>query len=193
MYLNNEKPKSIKECLERLKKGCEILKVEYDYPDCGRFNSPAAEKEIQKYERFLGFHFPDAYRQFLKFSNGAWILKNEIYGLNSIGRSDDYVPDDYFALSFTEMIPERLAISKTNGQICMFYELKPEPCKFENYLLMILTKCEEYIIEEQGKKAEKAKTSAEMKRDEENLVNYIAEMQLFFKKRNDNENIKKHP
>ena len=30
MYLNNEKPKSIKECLERLKKGCEILKMEYD-------------------------------------------------------------------------------------------------------------------------------------------------------------------
>ena len=62
-----------------------LVSEEVYYPDCGRFNSPAAEKEIQKYERFLGFHFPDAYRQFLKFSNGAWILKNEIYGLNSIG------------------------------------------------------------------------------------------------------------
>ena len=91
MFMNDEKPKDLQECLERLKKGCEMLYDEYEYSeDYSHFNPPATEERIQDMEKRLGFALPQSYRQFLRFSDGAKIMGNSatIYGLNWIGASD---------------------------------------------------------------------------------------------------------
>ena len=120
MFMNDEKPKDLQECLERLKKGCETLSAECNYSeDYSQFNPPATEEEIVKFESTLKFPLPQEYREFLKFSNGARIMGEEIYGLDSIGSSDVYVPDGYLSISRVEMTSERLAISEENGKICL--------------------------------------------------------------------------
>ena len=82
MFMNDEKPKNLQECFERIKKACETLENEYGYSKYAKFNPPLTEKQIQEleeYESRLGFKLPEAYREFLKFSNGAVINGLEIY------------------------------------------------------------------------------------------------------------------
>ena len=46
MFMKDEKPKSLQECLERLKRGCELLYDECNYSeDYSHFNPPAAEEK----------------------------------------------------------------------------------------------------------------------------------------------------
>ncbi len=126
MFSADEKTKSLQECFERLKKGCEMLSAECNYSeDYSSFNPPATEKAIKDFESELKYPLPQAYREFLKFSNGARIMGEEIFGLGMIGMNDQYVPDGYLAISREEMTSERLAVSLEDGELYMFWNLKP--------------------------------------------------------------------
>jgi hypothetical protein len=188
--MNNEKPKNLQECFERIKKACETLENEYGYSKYAKFNPPLTEKQIQEleeYENRLGFKLPEAYKEFLKFSNGAVINGLEIYELDMIGMPDDYVPDGYLAISSTEMTSRRLAISDEDGTLYLFWDLQPDTWDFEYEIMSLLEKCEECIIEHEEKARKASRTPDEIKRDEEELDNFIAELNQFFKERNKNE------
>ena len=148
MFMNNEKPMNLQECFERMKKACETLENEYGYSKYAKFNPPLTEKEIQdleEYESRLGFKLPEAYREFLKFSNGAIIDELKIYELGMIGMPDDYVPDDFLPITSIEGVPERMAISMEDGNIYMFWEGIKEDCDFEYEIMSLLEKCEDEV------------------------------------------------
>ncbi len=171
MLMNDEKPKDLQECLERLKKGCETLSAECNYSeDYSQFNPPATEEEIVKFESTLKFPLPQEYREFLKFSNGARIMGEEIYGLDSIGSSDVYVPDGYLSISRVEMTSERLAISEENGKICLFWDLQKKPWDFELELMNLLEECEglidSYRYEQEREERRKAGITEEQEYEE---------------------------
>ncbi|MBQ7008879.1 MAG: SMI1/KNR4 family protein [Ruminococcus sp.] len=146
MFMNDEKPKNLQECLERLKKGCETLSAECNYSeDYSQFNPPATEEEIVKFESTLKFPLPQEYREFLKFSNGARIMGEDIYSLEMIGSNDQYVPDGYLVISSTEMTSERMAISEEDGQVYLFWDLKGNPWNIEDYFYDQLEECKKII------------------------------------------------
>ena len=148
MFMNDEKPKNLHECFERMKKACETLENEYGYSKYAKFNPPLTEKQIQEleeYENRLGFKLPEAYREFLKFSNGAIIDELKIYELGMIGMPDDYVPDDFLPITSIEGVPERMAISMEDGNIYMFWEGIKEDCDFEYEIMSLLEKCEDEV------------------------------------------------
>ena len=150
MFMNDEKPKNLQECFERIKKACETLENEYGYSKYAKFNPPLTEKQIQEleeYENRLGFKLPEAYREFLKFSNGAVINGLEIYELDMIGMPDDYVPDDFLPITSIESVPERMAISMEDGNIYMFWEGIKEDCDFEYEIMSLLEKCEDEVYD----------------------------------------------
>jgi hypothetical protein len=131
-----------------MKKACETLENEYGYSKYAKFNPPLTEKQIQEleeYESRLGFKLPEAYREFLKFSNGAIIDELKIYELGMIGMPDDYVPDDFLPITSIEGVPERMAISMEDGNIYMFWEGEKEDCDFEYQLMQLLEKCEDEV------------------------------------------------
>ena len=178
MYLNGEKPKNLRECLERLKKSSQQLTSdEYGFDrDNGIFNPPASEKEIKEYEESFGITFPDDYREFLKFSNGATVMGVEIYGLDSVGMDDDYVPDGYLALTYNETTNTRLAISETDGKMYMVMDHEPNPHRFESFLMHQLEICEEEIIAVQKKKEQAVKSPETLKKEKEKYDDLIARM-----------------
>lgn len=169
MFLNGEKPKTMRECAERLKKGCELLVTdEYGYTEKnGIFNPPATEEMIIECEKRLGFALPEAYKEFVRVSNGGWILKHEIYGTEYIGMSDKFVPEGYLSLSYTEMTSERLAFSKSDGKLYVFWDLEPEPWEFENYLMNMLENCEEQINEHDEEVARQKRREAGITEEQE--------------------------
>ncbi len=75
------------------------------------------------------------------------IMEEDIFGLDMIGMNDHYVPDGYLAISREEMTSERMAISLEDGELSLFWDLKEEPCDFENELMKQLDECEELIDE----------------------------------------------
>ncbi len=188
MFMNDEKPKDLQECFERMKKACETLENEYGYSKYAKFNPPLTEKQIQEleeYESRLGFKLPEAYREFLKFSNGMVIDGLEIYEFDMIGMPDDYVPDGYLAISSTEMTSRRLAISEENGTLYLFWDLQPDTWDFEYEMMSLLEKCEEKIEEHNIEVRKALRTPEQIKQDEDVLDNFITELNQFFKKRNE--------
>ena len=152
-----EKARSLQGCFERLKKGCETLSAECNYSeDYSSFNPPATEEQIKEFESALKYPLPVAYREFLKFSNGARIMEEDIFGLDMIGMNDHYVPDGYLAISREEMTSRRMAISLEDGELSLFWDLKEEPCDFENELMKQLDECEE-LIDEHNREVETKK------------------------------------
>ena len=187
MFMNDEKPKDLHECFERMKKACETLENEYGYSKYAKFNPPLTEKEIQEleeYESRLGFKLPEAYREFLKFSNGAIIDELKIYELDMIGMPDDYVPDDFLPITSIEGVPERMAISMEDGNIYMFWEGIKEDCDFEYQLMHLLKECELEIKSIKKQKEKALRTPEQIKQDNEELNNFIAELNQFFTERN---------
>ena len=186
MFINDEKPKNLQECFERMKKACETLENEYGYSKYAKFNPPLTEKEIQEleeYENRLGFKLPEAYREFLKFSNGAIIDELKIYELGMIGMPDDYVPDDFLPITSIESVPERMAISMEDGNIYMFWEGIKEDCDFEYEIMSLLEKCEECIIEHEEKARKASRTPDEIKRDEEEVQAVVDKWRKFLEER----------
>ena len=173
MFMNDKKPKNLHECFERMKKACETLENEYGYSKYAKFNPPLTEKQIQEleeYESRLGFKLPEAYREFLKFSNGAVINGLEIYELDMIGMPDDYVPDDFLPITSIECVPERMAISMEDGNIYMFWEGIKEDCDFEYEMMSLLEKCENEVYnckyEKEREERRKAGITEEQELDE---------------------------
>ena len=176
MFTNDERPKTLQECFERLKKGCETLKEEYGYSDYAKFNPPLTEKEIQElqeYEKRLGFQLPEAYREFLKFSNGAIIDGLEIYELDMIGMPDDYVPDGYLPISCREMTSERLAISEEDGEIYIFWDFRGDKYDFKSALMDMLSECEGNIALAKKKKEDEMRTPEQIKKDEDDFNDFV--------------------
>ncbi|MBQ6945889.1 MAG: SMI1/KNR4 family protein [Ruminococcus sp.] len=186
MFMNDEKPKDLHECFERMKKACETLENEYGYSKYAKFNPPLTEKEIQdleEYESRLGFKLPEAYREFLKFSNGAIIDELKIYELGMIGMPDDYVPDDFLPITSIECVPERMAISMEDGNIYMFWEGVKEDCDFEYQLMQLLEKCEECIIEHAEEARKALRTPEQIKQDEEEIQAVVDKWKKFLAER----------
>ena len=155
IVIPNEETNSLKECFERLKKGCETLSEECNYSeDYSKFNPPATEEQIKEYEREFKFPLPEAYREFLKFSNGARIMGEDIYGLDMIGLDDPFVPDGYLAISQLESTSERMAISENDGEIYLCWDLKPSSWSFDREIKSLLNECED-IIDEHNREIEK--------------------------------------
>ncbi|MBR1432061.1 SMI1/KNR4 family protein [Ruminococcus sp.] len=148
MFTPDEKPRSLQECFERLKKAREIVvSDEYGYTEKDfEFNPPASEELIEKCENDYGFKLPEDCKEFFRISNGIRIFNTVIYGVDYIGMSDPFVPDDYLCFGRNESTSERLTFSK-DGKFYLCYDFEPEPWEFEDYLLLKLEKCEELIDE----------------------------------------------
>ena len=147
MY-NFNTPKTLQECFERLKKGCEMLYDEYEYPeDYSQFNPPATEEKIQAMEKRLGFALPQGYRQFLRFSDGAKIMGNSatIYSLDWIGASDPMVPAGYLTIGEVIGDGERIALSEADGKIYSCYNGRISLWHFEDRMFEMLSECEGLI------------------------------------------------
>lgn len=147
MY-NFNTPKTLQECLERLKKGCEMLYDEYEYPeDYSQFNPPATEERIQAMEKRIGLALPQGYRKFLLFSNGAKIMGNSatIYGLDWIGASDPMVPAGYLTIGEVIGDGERIALSEADGKIYSCYNGRISLWHFEDRMFEMLSECEVLI------------------------------------------------
>ena len=167
----DEKPRSLKECFERLKKGCETLSAECNYSeDYSSFNPPATEEQIKEFESALKYPLPEAYREFLKFSNGARIMEEDIFGLDMIGMNDHYVPDGYLAISREEMTSRRMAISLEDGELSLFWDLKEEPCDFEHELMKLLKDCELEITSIKKQQENAKKDPESLKKEAEDVV-----------------------
>lgn len=168
MYMNNEEPKTIQECLEWLKKGCKLLTDECNYPeDYSVFNSPATEEELKDFESYLKFPLPYAYREFLKFSNGARIMGQDIYGLDMFSANDDFVPDGYLAISSIEGTTERLAISEDDGEIYSFWDLHGSITHFEHEMFSLLELCDDKIQEYKDEKEREERRKAGVTEEQE--------------------------
>ncbi len=184
MFTNDEKPKNLQEYFERMKKACETLENEYGYSKYAKFNPPAIEEDIVKFESTLNFPLPHAYREFLKFSNGAVIDGLEIYALGMTRMPEDYVPDNFLPITSIEGVPERMAISMEDGNIYMFWEGIKEDCDFEYQLMHLLKECELEIKSIKKQKEKALRTPEQIKQDNEELNNFIAELNQFFTERN---------
>lgn len=155
MYLNNKEPESIKECMEMLKKGCEKLYNDCDYSkEFSHFNPPATDEQITELERKLKYPLPKEYKEFLKFSNGARIMDNDIYGIHEFGMSDHHIPDGYLAIGRNELSGRRIAISEEDGLVYLLWDTRETPWDFEKELMKLLDECEE-LIDEHDREIEK--------------------------------------
>ena len=185
IVLPNEETNSLQECFERLKKGCKTLSEECNYSEnYSKFNPPATEEQIKDFESELKYPLPEAYREFLKFSNGARIMGEDIYGLDMIGMNDQYVPKGYLAISSIEMMSDRMAISLEDGDLYMLYDLKPSSWSFEREIKSLLNECESEIksikIQQENEKSD----SETIKKKKQELDDYVKAMENFFAERN---------
>ena len=181
----NEETNSLQECFERLKKGCKTLSEECNYSEnYSKFNPPATEEQIKDFESELKYPLPEAYREFLKFSNGARIMGEDIYGLDMIGMNDQYVPKGYLAISREELTSRRIAISLEDGQTSVFWDLNEKPCDFERELMNLLKECESEIKSIKIQQENEKNDSETIKKKKQELDDYVKAMEKFFAERN---------
>lgn len=167
MYLNDEKPKSVRECMERLKKARDIIVNEYGYrDDFIVLNPPASEEFIAQLEEGYGFKLPEDCREFFKISNGATIIHNEIYGVDYIGMSDDFVPDGYLCFGGRFNSSERFTFSE-DGEFHICYDCEPESITFKELLIMCLEECEEIIYDHEEEVARQKRREAGITEEQE--------------------------
>ena len=175
MY-NFNTPKTLQECFERLKKGCETLRDECGYSnDYSQFNPPATEEKIQDMEKRLGFALPREYREFLLFSNGAKIMGNSatIYGLDWIGATDPMVPAGYLTIGEVIGDGERIALSEVDRKIYSFYGEEVSVWDFEREMVGLLKSCELDINDSRRENEKKARDFETIKRDAEEFDNFL--------------------
>ena len=154
-----EEPKTLEECFDRLKKGCQRLSDECGYSDdYSFFNEPATEEEIKRYEERHNIVLPEDYKKFLRFSNGAEIMGTSmtIYGLNYCGISDEMVPEYYCVIGEQIGDGERIAFDPETKEIFSFYNGEITPWYIEHSMKMLVEECEENIIESEEGKAQDA-------------------------------------
>ncbi|MBR3025074.1 MAG: SMI1/KNR4 family protein [Oscillospiraceae bacterium] len=164
-----EKPKTLEECFERLKKGCQRLSDECGYSDdYSIFNEPATEEEIKRYEESHDIVLPEDYKKFLRFSNGAIIMDHwmKIYGLDYCGISDEMVPEYYYVIGEQVGDGERIAFDLETKEIFSFYDGSVSSWRIEDEMKSLLEACEEKIIESEEEKAWAAKDPETLKKEE---------------------------
>lgn len=155
-----EEPKTLEECFERLKKGCQKLSDECEYSDdYSVFNEPATEDEIKRYDENNNIVLPEDYKKFLRFSNGAKIMENcmTIYGLGRCGFSDEMVPENYFVIGEEVGDGERIAFDPETKEIFSFYNGKITPWLINNEMKNLVDNCEGCIWESEWKKEKEKK------------------------------------
>ena len=165
-----EEPKTLKECFERLKKGCQRLSDECGYSDdYSFFNEPATEDEIKRYEERHNIVLPEDYKKFLRFSNGARIMDHwmKIYGLSYCGISDKMVPEDYYVIGEQVGDGERIAFDPETKEIFSFYDGSVSSWRIEDEMKSLLEACEEKIIESEEEKARAAKDPETLRKEAE--------------------------
>ena len=184
---NNKGMTEIEECVEKLRKGCKTLVEEFDHPEeWAKVFPPATDEEIEELEKSLKFPLPEDYKEFLKLANGAVIDYTIICGTDSIIVKDSWLPDGFYAISYSDRTSERLAISKEDGRVCLFWELQPEEWNFTLKLKNVLEECENDIYEYECKRKqqENAKKSPdEKKRDEEEVQAVVDKWRKFLEER----------
>lgn len=93
---------------------CEKKAHEYNIENT-IIEKPATWEEIEKWEQENGIKLPKSYKDFLLFANGVQFFSSseQIFGLDEIGRDDEYLEDDY--ISIGEIIGDgtMLCLSKT--------------------------------------------------------------------------------
>lgn len=93
---------------------CEKKAHEYNIENT-IIEKPATWEEIEKWEQKNEIKLPKSYKDFLLFANGVQIFSSseQIFGLDEIGRDDEYLEDDY--ISIGEIIGDgtMLCLSKT--------------------------------------------------------------------------------
>ena len=170
-----EEPKTLDECFERLKKGCQKLSDECGYSDdYSVFNEPATEEEIKRYEERHNIVLPEDYKKFLRFSNGAEIMGTSmtIYGLNYCGISDEMVPEYYCVIGEQIGDGERIAFDPETKEIFSFYNGKMTPWKIENEMKWLVEDCEGCISDSELERARAAKDPETLKREKEECASY---------------------
>ena len=158
----SKKPENVRECIERMRRANELLINDYGYGTYMTFGKPASVEEIAKYEERLGFQLPQDYRKFIQLTGTVSVNggDEQIFGFEDIGANDDYTPDGYLALSYTAGMSERLAMSEEDGEICLFWDLDPDPYTFMDFLSMKMEQTEE-IVSEEYEREEKKKMRAD--------------------------------
>ncbi len=160
---------------------------EFEYSEeCAKVFPPATDEKIEELERSLKFPLPEDYKEFLKLANGVIIDHTEICGTDSIIVKDTWLPDGYLAISYSDNTSERLAISKEDGKVYLFWELQPEEWNFTLKLKNLLEMCESDISEYEYRREKEERRKAGITEEQENeeLNNFIAELNQFFTERN---------
>lgn len=148
MNNNNDGLTEIEKYVKKLREGCKTLVEEFEHSEeCAKVFPPATDEEIEELERSLKFPLPEDYKEFLKLANGVIIDHTEICGTDSIIVKDSWLPDGYLAISCSDNTSERLAISKEDGRVYLFWELQPEEWGFTHKLKNVLEMCESDISE----------------------------------------------
>ncbi len=171
MLMNDEKTKDLQECVEKLRKGCKTLVEEFEYSEeCAKVFPPATDEEIEELERSLKFPLPEDYKEFLKLANGVIIDHTEICGTDSIIVKDTWLPDGYLAISCSDNTSERLAISKEDGKVYLFWELQPEEWSFTHKLKNVLEMCESDISEYEYRREKEENRKKGITEEQENAA-----------------------
>ena len=169
MLMNDEKTKDLQECVEKLRKGCKTLVEEFEHSEeCAKVFPPATDEEIEELERSLKIPLPEDYKEFLKLANGVIIDHTEICGTDSIIVKDSWLPDGYLAISCSDNTSERLAISKEDGKVYLFWELQPEEWNFTLKLKNLLEMCESDIFEYEYRREKEERRKAGITEEQEN-------------------------
>ena len=117
---NNSLTEEIKEIVELSKK----LEKEYDF----EYAPPATEKEISAWESEHGITIPETYKDWLRFSNGSFILFDLMTtcDLEHISIDSEIVPDNLIVIGTLIGDGELLCFSKNTGKIIWFDDGRTE-------------------------------------------------------------------
>ena len=91
------------------------------------FYPPASEQEFQELEDYFETAFPESYKDWMRFSNGAEIAGNyvTIFRTSEISKYQiKSLRDDYIVIGTLVGDGELLCISKTSGQFIRWFEGK---------------------------------------------------------------------
>lgn len=168
MNNNNEGLTEIEKYVKKLREGCKTLVEEFEHSEeCAKVFPPATDEEIEELERSLKFPLPEDYKEFLKLANGVIMDHTEICGTDSIIVKDTWLPDGYLAISCSDNTSERLAISKEDGRVYLFWELQPEEWNFTHKLKNVLEMCESDISEYEYRREKEERRKAGITEEQE--------------------------
>lgn len=191
MLFNFKEPKTLQECLERLKSGYKRM-VDEDlcHSDCSIFYPGVTEEQLKKIENDYNITLCEEYKEFMKFSNGAKIMEGSanIYDIAMFGVSDPMVPDGYSTIGEIIGDGERIAISKEDGDIYSCYDGKVKYWSISNYMDQLLKDCEQEIYEHEKELIQASKDPETLKREKEECTSYWRKLIEKKKKERSDEN-----